>query len=271
MGMIEPELRCPAPRPARLRAGSRQRFVVALALFLILGGAPLLHVCRQIWALQTLQSEGGAVEATVVRRLTSGIPGLPSRALECQFASASGDFRTARLVVDGDWWRASPPGSRVTITACDAVPGLVTLGEPSALQLSAELGIEGYGALLVALLALLCAGSRLRPYFRDLALVSLGTPVAGRVVGKSWRQIHRLGRLVVLPMIHLHFKDPYGVERVRTQIISGDAWADVVEGEAMTVLVCARRRGWFAAYRLLGAEAAPLHREPAVALGPERA
>jgi hypothetical protein len=71
-------------------------------------------------------------------------------------------------------------------------------------------------------------------------------------------------------MIHLHFRDPFGVERVRTQIVDGGTWAQVAEGETMTVLVCARRRGWFAAYSLLLAEAAPLPDRAPVALGSER-
>ena len=46
-------------------------------------------------------------------------------------------------------------------------------------------------------------------------------------------------------------------------------WERAVEGECMTVLVCARRRGWFAAYPLLMAEAAPSRRASSLALEPE--
>jgi len=71
-------------------------------------------------------------------------------------------------------------------------------------------------------------------------------------------------------MVHLYFRDPFGVERVRTQIVDGATWAHVSEGESMTVLVCPRRRGWFAAYPLLLAEAAHPAVQPAAAVGPER-
>jgi hypothetical protein len=272
MGMvnIEPELRCPAPRQARLRMGARRRFAVALALFIGLGGAPLIHVARHLWAFQTLQRDGRPVPATVLRRSEQRIAGMWWGTLQCVYASPSGPTATATLPVDHSWWVASPPGSAVMITTCPSVPGLAALGGPSRLQLNAELGFSGYAVLAFGLLSLLFFGARLRPYFRDLTLVSLGTPVAGRVVGKTWRKGRRLGRTVALWMIHLHFRDPYGVERVRTQIVDGDAWAHVTEGESMTVLVSCRRRGWFAAYSLLLAEAVQPVGQPAAVLRSER-
>jgi hypothetical protein len=270
MVMIEPELRCPAPRSARLRPGARRRFAVALALFLGLGGAPLIHVARHLWAFQSLQRDGRPLAATVLRRSEQRFAGMWWGTLECLYAGSSGSAETASLPVDHSWWVASPPGSTVMITTCAAAPGIAALGEPWRLQLNAELGFGGYATLAFGLLSLLYFGARLRPYFRDLTLVSLGTPVAGRVVGKSWRKARRLGRKVGLPMIHLHFRDPFGVERVRTQIVDGDAWAHVTEGESMTVLVCARRRGWFAAYSLLLAEAVNPVGQAAVVLGTGR-
>jgi hypothetical protein len=180
-------------------------------------------------------------------------------------------MESATLRVNRAWWTASPAGSKVMITACAATPGYAALGDPPTMQLSAELGLLGYGQLLFGLAALVVLGCRIRPYFRDLTLASLGTPVPGRVVGKSWRMVRRWGRKVALPMVHLHFRDPYGVERVRTQIVDGNTWAHVAEGETMTVLVCARRRGWFAAYPLLLAEALPPRAPAPVRLGSERA
>ena len=97
---IEPELRCPAPRPARLRPGSRRRFAVALALFLGLGGAPLLHVARHLWAFQTLQRDGRPVPATVLRRSEQRIAGMWWGTLQCVYASPSGPTATATLPVD---------------------------------------------------------------------------------------------------------------------------------------------------------------------------
>jgi hypothetical protein len=270
MVTIEPELRCPAPRPTRLRPGARRRFAFALVSLFCLGGLPLLHVSRQIWAFQTLQQEGLPVAAVVAERHQSGAPGMRLRVLECVYFGPAGRPQTALLRVSPSWWHASPPGSRVTITTCEALPGAAALGVPSDMQLTAELGLLGYGTLLFGVAMVLLSGARLRRFFRDLTLVSLGTPVPGRVVGKSWKQTRRLGCRVTLPMIHLHFRDPFGVERVRTQIVDADTWARVAEGEAMTVLVCARRRGWFAAYPLLLAEAAPLHGPTPVALGSER-
>jgi hypothetical protein len=270
MRRIELGLRCPAPRPARLRAGFLRRFVGTLALFLILGGGPLLHVSRQIWAVQALQREGQAITATVLHRHRAGMPGMRSRTLECGYLDGSGRLQTARVSVSRSWWQACPVGSRVTITTCDEVPGWAALGEPGEIQLATELGLTGYGMLLLGMLALLHYGNRLRPYFRDLALASLGTPVLGRVVGKSWKLVRPLGRKKALPMVHFHFRDPYGVERVRTQIVSGDQWAHITEGESLTILVCSRRRGGFAAYPLLLAEAVPPRPEPAVALRTER-
>src|SRR5207247_6506980 len=107
--------------------------------------------------------------------------------LECIYAGPSGSSETASLPVEHGWWLASPPGSTVMITTCAAAPGHAALGAPWRLQLNAELGFAGYAFLAFGLLALLYFGGRLRPYFRDITLVSLGTPVAGRVVGKTWR------------------------------------------------------------------------------------
>jgi hypothetical protein len=270
MVTIEGELRCPAPRPTRLRAGARRRFAVALASFLCLGGIPILLVGHQIWAFQTLQQEGLPVAAVVAARHEAGAPGIRLRTLECLYTGPSGRLQSASVRVSRSWWLASPPGSRVTLTTCDALPGAAALGVPVDMQLTAELGWPGYGVLVLGIGAVLLFGARLRPFFRDMTLVSLGTPVAGRIVGKTWRQARRLGRSVTVPMIHLHFRDPFGVERVRTQIVDGGTWAQVAEGETMTVLVCARRRGWFAAYSLLLAEAAPLPDRAPVALGSER-
>jgi hypothetical protein len=267
MVTMEPELRCPAPRPTRLRAGARFRFAVLLSLFVLLGGAPLLLVMREIRAFQMLQQEGLPVEGTVRRRVDEALfPGVRIYALNCVYTGPSGKREAAALAVDRKWWLASPPGSKVVMTTCEGVPGYAALGEPSDLQLSEELGLPGSGLLLIGLTALLIFGSRLRPYFRDIALVSLGTPVSGRVVGKTWKVVRRLGRTVTLPMIHLHFRDPFGVERVRTQVVDRGTWARTVEDANMTVLVCARRRGWFAAYPLLLAEAVPPHGKCAAAL-----
>jgi hypothetical protein len=270
MVTIEAELRCPAPRPARLRPGARRRFAFALASFLCLGGIPVLHVSRQIWAFQKLQQDGLPVAAVVAARHETGAPGVRLRTLECLYSGASGRLQTALVRVSRSWWQSSPPGSRVTITTCEAFPGVAALGVPSDMQLTAELGWGGYGTLLLGVAVVLLFGARLRPFFRDLTLVSLGTPVTGRVVGKTWKKTRRLGRSVTLPLIHLHFRDPFGVERVRTQVVDSHTWAGVAEGETMTVLVCAHRRGWFAAYPLLLAEAAPLPGPARVTLGSER-
>jgi hypothetical protein len=271
MGLIEVELRGPAPRPTRLRAGARLRFAVLLTSFLLLGGIPLLSVMRQIWAFQTLQHDGLPMQATVLRQnQASLLPGLRRHTLECAYTDASGVYRTATVRVSTSWWLASPPGSKLTITTCAQIPGYGAIGEPSDLQMGAELELRGYGMLLFGMAALLVFGSCLRPYFRDLALVSLGTPVSGRVVGKTWKVVRRLGWKVTLPMIHLHFRDPFGVERVRTQVVDGNTWSRVAEGESMTVLVCARRRGWFAAYPLLQAEAVSLPIAASVPLSSER-
>lgn len=259
MGTIETGLRCPGPRPVQLRAEARVRFAVTLTLFLLLGSAPLLLVGRQIWAFQSLQRDGRPVEATVLRQSAPLLlPGIRTYSLECSYTGPSGKAETAAVTVDRKWWLASPPGSKVTVTTCDELPGHAVRGEPSDIELGTELGLIGYGTLLFGLAAMLILGARLRPYFRDIALASLGTPVPGHVVGKTWKVVRRMGWKVTLPMIHLHFRDPFGVERVRTQVVDGATWARVVEGEAMTVLVCARRRGWFGAYALLLAEAAPL-------------
>jgi hypothetical protein len=270
MGMIEAELRGPAPRPTRLRAGARLRFAVLLAAFLLLGGTPLLSVMRQIWAFQTLQRDGSPVEARVIRQHQAFFPGLRHHTLECAYADASGEARMATVRVNASWWLASPPGSKLTITSCAQMPGYAAMGNPSDLQLGTELGLMGYGMLLFGMAALMVIGSCLRPYFRDLALVSLGNPVSGRVVGKTWKVVRRLGWRVTLPMIHLHFRDPFGVERVRTQVVDGNTWSRVAEEESMTVLVCARRRGWFAAYPLLQAEAVSLPAAAPVPLSSER-
>lgn len=270
MVTIEAELRCPAPRPTRLRPEARRRFAFALAAFLGLGGIPILHVSRQIWAFQALQQDGLPVAAVVAERHRSGPPGMRHRTLECVYLDSAGRTQTALLTVSRSWWDSSPPGSKVTITTCAAFPGYAALGVPSDMQLTTELGLLGYGTLLFGVTVVLCFGARLRHFFRDLTLVSLGTPASGRVVGKTWKQARRLGRRVTLPMIHLHFRDPFGVERVRTQFVDADTWARVAEGETMTVLVCARRRGWFAAYPLLLAEATPLRGPAPVTLGSER-
>jgi hypothetical protein len=239
-------------------------------LFLLIGGLPVVRVVRQIWTFQTLQQEGRAGEGVVLRRNDPTLlPGLRSYEIECLYAAASGRTETAALTVTRGWWLASPPGSRVVITTSEAAPGHALLGDPRGMQLSEELGVEGAGLLILGLAALLLFGSRLRPYFRDVALVSLGTPVPGRVVGRTCMAVRRWGRKVTLRMVHLQFRDPYGVERVRTQMVDRRAWERVVEGECMTVLVCARRRGWFAAYPLLMAEAAPSRPASSLALGPE--
>src|SRR5438128_8241704 len=114
MGMIEAELRGPAPRPTRLRAGARLRFAVLLASFLLLGGSPLLSVMRQIWAFQTLQRDGSPVEARVIRQHQAFFPVLRHHTLECAYTDASGVARTARVRVSASWWLASPPGSKLT-------------------------------------------------------------------------------------------------------------------------------------------------------------
>ena len=139
------------------------------------------------------------------------------------------------------------------------------------MQLGVELGLPGYGMLLLGRLALLVFGARLRPYFRDVTLVSLGTPVSGRVVRKELDAGVAHGAKAILPMVSAFTSATrLGVERVRTQIVDGDTWARVTEGESMTVLVCPRRRGWFAAYPLLLAEAAQPAARAAVALRSER-
>jgi hypothetical protein len=245
MVTIEPELRSPAPRPSRLRAEARLRFAAALCLFLLLGGAPLLLVTRQIWHFRNLQREGRPEEATVLRQVEQVVlPGVRRYALDCVLADPSGTAMTARVWVDRAWWQASPPGSPMTVTTCAALPGYAVRGEPSDLRLGEELGGVGYALLGLGMSALLFFGFRLRPFFRDMALVSLGTPVPGRIVGRTWKEVRRCGRKVSLPLVHLHFQDPFGVERVRTQIVDSRIWERVVEGEAVTILVCcSRRRG----------------------------
>ena len=89
-------------------------------------------------------------------------------------------------------------------------------------------------------------------------------------MGRTRKAIRRWGCKATLRMVHLQFRDPFGVDRVRTQMVDSKTWERVVEGECMTVLVCARRRGWFAAYPLLMAEAAPTRRAASLALEPER-
>jgi hypothetical protein len=157
----------------------------------------------------------------------------------------------------------------VAITTCQQSPGHALLGDPSETQLSEELGLDGSGMLILGLAALLLFGSRLRPYFRDMALVSLGTAVSGRVVGRTCKVVRRWGGKVTLRMVHLQFRDPFGVDRVRTQMVDGRTWTRVTEGECMTVLVCARRRGWFAAYPLLMAEAVPTKQAALLSRGRE--
>lgn len=268
---IEPELQCPAPRPARLRAGARLQFVVNLGLFLLLGGLPLVQVTRQIALFRALQRDGQPAEGTVLRRHERVYPaGVRIYTLDCVFANPSGKAATATVAVPLRWWMASPPGSGVPLTTCDEMPGYAAFGDPAELQLSEELGLGGSGMLILGLAALLLFGSRLRPYFRDIALVSLGAPVPGRVVKRTMKEVRRFGWRLTLPMIHLQFRDPYGVERVRTQMVDQGTWARVEEGSPMTVLVCARRRGWFAAYPLLLAEAAPPCAAPPVIVKPER-
>jgi len=271
MREIEPELRCPAPRPTRLRAGARFRFALNLGLFLLLGGLPLIQVTRQILVFQTLQRDGQPTAGTVLRRHARVYPaGVRIYTLDCLYVSASGKAETARVAVSRRWWLASPPGTSVPLTACDEMPGHAAFGEPGELQMSEDLGLGGSGMLILGLAALLLFGARLRPYFRDIALVSLGAPVPGRIVGRTMKVVRRFGWKLTLPMVHLQFRDPYGVERVRTQVLDKGTWARVSEGGSMTVLVCARRRGWFAAYPLLLAEAAPLPPAPLVPLKSER-
>jgi hypothetical protein len=264
MTTIEPELCCPAPRHTRLRGGARFWFGVNLGLFLLLGGLPLVQVTHQILLFQTLERDGQSAEGTVLRRHERLFPaGVRIFTLDCVYASTSGKAETATVAVPRHWWLASPTGSSVPLTTCDEMPGNAAFGDPGELQLSGELGLGGSGLLILGLAALLLFGSRLRPYFRDVALVSLGAPVSGRVVGRTMKVVRRFGWKLTLPMIHLQFRDPYGVERVRTQVVDRRTWDRVTEGSPMTVLVCARRRGWFAAYPLLLAEATPL---PPVAL-----
>src|SRR5438034_59465 len=181
MREIEPELRCPAPRPTRLRAGARLRFALNLGLFLLLGGLPLIQVTRQILVFQTLQRDGQPTAGTVLRRHARVYPaGVRIYTLDCLYASASGKAETARVAVSRRWWLASRP------------------------------------------------------------------------------------------TVRLQFRDPYGVERGRTQVLDKGTWARVSEGGSMTVLVCARRRGWCAASPLLRAEAAPLPPAPLVPRKSER-
>jgi hypothetical protein len=261
MSTIEPELLCPAPRPARLRAGARRRFAINLSLFLLIGGLPVLGVVRQIWVFETLRQEGRPAQGVVLRRTDPVVlPGLRLYGLECVYSDDSGRSETAALTVPRGWWLASPPGSSIVITTCAQAPGHVLLGDPSGMQLSEELGIEGAGLLILGLVALLLFGARLRPYFRDAALVTLGTPVPGRVVRRTRKDVRRWGWKLTLRMVHMQFRDPFGVERVRTQMVDARTWERVEEGQEMTVMVCPRRRGWFAAYPLLTAEAAPLKR-----------
>jgi hypothetical protein len=258
MTTIEPELRYPAPRHTRLRARARRGFAINLGLFLLLGGLPLVQVTHQIVLFQTLERDGQSAEGVVLRRHERLFPaGVRIYTLDCAYASSSGKAETATVAVSRHWWMASPTGSSVPLTSCDETPGQAEFGDPAELQLSEELGLGGSGLLILGLAALLLFGSRLRPYFRDIALVSLGAPVAARVVGRTMKVVRRWGWKLTLPMVHLQFRDPCGVERVRTQVVDRHTWDRVAEGSAMTVLVCARRRGWFAAYPLLLAEAAP--------------
>jgi hypothetical protein len=258
MTTIEPELRCPAPRHTRLRVGARLGFAINLGLFFLLGGLPLVLVTQQILVFQTLQRDGQSAEGVVLGRHERLYPaGVRIYTLDCAYASASGKAETAAVAVSRRWWLASPTGSSVPLTTSDETPGQAEFGDPAELQLSEELGLGGSGLLILGLTALLLFGSRLRPYFRDIALVSLGAPVSARVVGRTMKVVRRFGRKLTLPMVHLQFRDPCGVERVRTQVVDRRTWDQVIEGSPMTVLVCARRRGWFAAYPLLLAEAAP--------------
>jgi hypothetical protein len=258
MTTIEPELRCPAPRHTRLRAGARLWFGVNLGLFLLLGGLPLVQVTHQILLFRALQREGQSAEGVVLHRHERLYPaGIRIYTLDCAYSGTAGKAETATVAVPRHWWLASPTGSSVPLTTCDAMPDQAAFGDPGDLQLSEELGLGGSGLLILGLAALLLFGSRLRPYFRDIALVSLGAPVSARVVGRTMKVVRRFGWKLTLPLIHLQFRDPCGVERVRTQLVDRRTWARVSEGEPMTVLVCARRRGWFAAYPLLLAEAAP--------------
>jgi len=83
MSTIEPELSCPAPRPTHLRVGARRRFAVNLALFLLLGGVPVIRVVQQIWTFQTLQQNGRAADGVVVRRRDPVLlPGLRAYEIE---------------------------------------------------------------------------------------------------------------------------------------------------------------------------------------------
>lgn len=261
MNGIEPELQCPAPRPTRLRAGARRSFGLNLALFSLLGGLPLLLVTRRIALFEALQQDGQAAKGTVLRRDQRLYPaGVRIYTLNCICTDASGKAERATIEVPFRWWLASPPGASVPMTTCEAMPGYAAFGDPGEVPLSEELGLGGSGTLILGLMALLVFGSRLRPYFRDIALVSLGAPVPARVVGRTLKGVRRCGWRLTFSMIHLQFQDPYGVERVRTQVVDPRTWSRVEEGSSMTVLVCARRRGWFAAYPLLLAEAAPAAR-----------
>ena len=102
MREIEPELRCPAPRPTRLRAGARLRFALNLGLFLLLGGLPLIQVTRQILVFQTLQRDGQPTAGTVLRRYARVYPaGVRIYTLDCLYVSAPGKAVTARPLVAG--------------------------------------------------------------------------------------------------------------------------------------------------------------------------
>src|SRR5436190_9739540 len=148
MSTIEPELQCPAPRPTRLRACARRRFAVNMALFLLIGGLPVIHVVRQIRTFEILQQDGRVSEGVVLRRSDPTlVPGLRSYELQCLYASPSGRTETASLSVSRGWWLSSPPGSRIVITTSEATPGHALLGDPSRMQLSEELGVQGAAML----------------------------------------------------------------------------------------------------------------------------
>src|ERR1700730_5223201 len=122
LSTIEPELQSPAPRSTRLRAGMRRRFAATLALFLLLGGLPVVRVARQIWTFQILQQDGRSAEGVVLRRDDAVLlPGLRAYTIECVYSGTSGKSETASLAVSRGWWLASPPGSRVAITTCAEV------------------------------------------------------------------------------------------------------------------------------------------------------
>ena len=61
----------------------------------------------------------------------------------------------------------------------------------------------------------------------DVGLLGLLGLVA--VVGRTSMGVRRWGRKLTLRMVHLQFRDPFGVERVRTQMVDAKTWERAVE------------------------------------------